>query len=72
MSLISIKRQEKTEALTVRLPQSVIRELKSYMAFLKTDSTRETIGAMILYVTSRDKDYQNFKKHGGRHNENAE
>ena len=71
--MISIKRQEKTEALTVRLPQSVIRELKSYMAFLKTDSTRETLGAMILYVTSRDRDYQNFKKQqGGRHNENAE
>jgi len=72
VSLIKITKPEKTEALTIRMPESVIRELRSYMAFLKTDSTRETLGAMILYVTSRDREFQNFKKQGGRHHDNFE
>lgn len=70
MSLIKIQKQEKTEALTIRMPKSVVRELREYMTFLKTNSPRETLGAMILYVTSRDREFQNFKKQGGHHNEN--
>lgn len=62
MSLIKIQKQEKTEALTIRLPNSVVRELRDYMTFLKTDNTRECLSAMILYVTSRDREFQKWKK----------
>lgn len=65
MGLIQIAKQEKTEAVTVRLPISVVQRLRDYMGFLGTESTAETIGAMIRYVTSKDKDYQQWKK-GGR------
>lgn len=67
MSLIQIPKQEKTEALTIRLPHSVVRQLRSYMTFLKTQNTRETISAMITYVTSRDRDFQQWKKGGKTH-----
>lgn len=67
MSLIKIQRQEKTEALTIRLPKSVARELRDYMAFLKTENMRECLSAMILYVTSRDREFQMWKKGGSAH-----
>jgi len=64
VSLIKISKQEKTGALTIRLPHSVLRRLREYMAFLKTENTRETISAMILYVTSKDREFQVWKKGG--------
>lgn len=69
MSLISIPKQEKSEAMTVRLPTSVVRQLRDYMAFLKTDNTRECLSAMIQYVTSRDREFQKWKKEGKRDEE---
>jgi len=68
MGLIQIPKQEKTEALTVRLPVPVIQQLREYMSFLGTDNAGKTIGAMIHYVTSKDKDFHDWKKEGGHEN----